>query len=502
MATISFELGRGGLTVLVMPRTLRFRVVLLLLVVFVLCAGAFVLAMDRLLVSGAQHLELGRLDHLVLGVRAAVQSEVEDVAGGAGVLARDPGAGPATAGLLADLGLDFVVTVDGGERVDTVVAAGATELPPGEVATLRATASTGDASGLVRLPAGPAAVASRRLPGGGLVLAGRRLRTRTRAIGRLFQTDLTIALPDERSALSVPPGDQGVVSLDDNVDIGWTVMPGLDGEPAVLAVVREPRPFVRQARDTLSYLRGGVALLAVLVGLSIVAMVEGSVLNRLARMRSSVIRFAEEDDSALAVPAEGSDEIADLAVAFNDTLGRIKATGQAYKHDSRHDHLTGLANRRALAENATRILASGGTDEHPCCTLVLLDLDGFKRINDDLGHQVGDEVLVWFAQHMRECLRADSTLCRLGGDEFAVLMPRTNLEEATVAVERLREVTSCDDDNPCFGMAGVRFSVGYAVAPDHGDTLEMLSQCADTDLYANKRGKGDACDAAPADGTQ
>jgi predicted signal transduction protein with EAL and GGDEF domain len=63
------------------------------------------------------------------------------------------------------------------------------------------------------------------------------------------------------------------------------------------------------------------------------------------------------------------------------------------------------------------------------------------------------------------------------------------MEEAVIAVERLQEITSRDDDNPCFGMAQVRFSVGYAVAPDHGETLEMLSQCADTDLYANKRGK-------------
>ncbi|TLM96080.1 MAG: GGDEF domain-containing protein, partial [Actinobacteria bacterium] len=241
---------------------------------------------------------------------------------------------------------------------------------------------------------------------------------------------------------------------------------------------------------TMSDVRLGVALLAVLVGLCIVVLLEGSVTNRLVRLRDSVREFPEDGEALDPQATKGSDEIADLAIALNDTLGRIKASEEEHKHDARHDHLTGLANRRRLEEDAERILAKcSDSDRGACCTLVLLDLDDFKLINDDLGHQVGDEVLVWFGEHMREFLRADSTLCRLGGDEFAVLMPRTNREEAVIAIERLREATSRDDDNPCFGMAKVRFSVGYAVAPDHGETLEMLMQCADTDLYANKRGK-------------
>ena len=477
----------------VLPRTLRFRVVLLLLVAFLISAGAFMMAMDRLMVSEAQQLELTQANHVLLGVRAAIQAQVSHAAGVAGALAtQDPDAKSLTSELPKDLGIDFALYIDGRGQVATPAVSGVAEaLTTDAVASLRKSTRTGDTSGLVLLPGGPAAVSSRFLPSGGTVVVGRYLHGQTDEIARLAQTDLTLASPSARSELSVPSGEQGAAVISDNAVMGWTVMSGLDGEPAVLAVVREPRPFMRQVLDTLSYVRGGIALLSVLVGLSIVVMLEGSVVNRLARLRTSVMQFAEEDDVAPTVSTEGSDEIADLAVALNDTLGRIKASGDAYKHDSRHDHLTGLANRRALVEDAVRILASGGTEERPCCTLVLLDLDGFKKINDDLGHQVGDDVLVWFAQHMRECLRSHSTLCRLGGDEFAVLMPRTNMEEAVAAIERLREITSRDSDNPCFGMAQVRFSVGYAVAPDHGETLEMLSQCADTDLYANKRGKAD-----------
>lgn len=474
---------------LVIPRTLRFRVVALLLVAFILSAGAFMVAMERLMVSNVEQLEFGLVNQTILGVRAAIDAEVARIAGVAGAMSTQNSDGNAvTPATLDDLGVDFVQypgafgeSVNYRDATDTLTAA--------DIAALGVATRAGSVSGLVLLDRGPAVVASRSLPGSGTVVAGRYLTSQSTAIAQLTQTELTLAGPDARSELSIPDGDQGVAPEGDDASIGWTVIRGLDGQPAMLALIRQPRPVMRGARTTLAYLRGGVTLVAVLVGLSIIAMVEGSVLHRLARLRTSVIEFDDDDDIATAVPAEGSDEIADLAVALNDTLGRIKASGEVYKHDSRHDHLTGLANRRALAESATRILASGGTDEHPCCTLVLLDLDSFKQINDDLGHQVGDEVLVWFAQHLREGLRADSTLCRIGGDEFAVLLPRTSLDEAVVAIERLREITSCDDDNPCFGMAQVRFSVGYAVAPDHGDTLEMLSQCADTDLYANKRGK-------------
>jgi diguanylate cyclase (GGDEF)-like protein len=464
---------------------------MLLLVAFLLSAGVFIWAMDRVVLSSNQQIESDGVNRDVARLRTAIERQVADVRGIATAVAARGVDARATTPASEDLGVDFVLRLDaqGKVRSEATRTAGSA-LSPSALDALRGTVSRSGLSGLEALPNGPAAIASAQLPNGDTLVVGRYLAPQSTSIAQLIQTDVEIAPLASRARMSVPAGQSGVVAFNSNTNLGWTEINGLDGRPALLATVREPRPIMMQASATLSYLQWGISLLSILVGLSIVVMLEGSVLNRLVRLRESVIHFPD-DTGSLGPAASGSDEISDLAVALNTTLGRIKASEEAHKHDARHDHLTGLSNRRSLKEDAERILATCVFAEEACCTLVLLDLDGFKRINDDLGHQVGDEVLVWFAQHMRETLRSDSKLCRLGGDEFAVLLPYTNREEAEVAIERLREATTREDDNPCFGMAEVHFSVGFAVAPDHGDTLEMLMQCADTDLYANKRGKAE-----------
>jgi diguanylate cyclase (GGDEF)-like protein len=85
------------------------------------------------------------------------------------------------------------------------------------------------------------------------------------------------------------------------------------------------------------------------------------------------------------------------------------------------DSLTGLANRVLLRENLARALARASRIGRPCAVL-LLDLDGFKQINDTLGHEAGDDVLVATAERLRSCLREEELPGRLGGDEFAVVV--------------------------------------------------------------------------------
>lgn len=95
---------------------------------------------------------------------------------------------------------------------------------------------------------------------------------------------------------------------------------------------------------------------------------------------------------------------------------------QSYAHQALHDPLTGLLNRNGL-EQAFRACANPqGRSQHEM-GLLYLDLDGFKRINDEMGHEAGDEVLRMAARHLRAALRATDPICRLGGDEFVVLLP-------------------------------------------------------------------------------
>ena len=151
---------------------------------------------------------------------------------------------------------------------------------------------------------------------------------------------------------------------------------------------------------------------------------------------------------------------------------------------ARHDQLTGLANRSVLAEQAAHTLARvarhGGE-----AALVMIDLDGFKEINDTLGHDAGDRLLVEVAARFEQQLRTTDTIARLGGDEFALLLEDTGADGARSLAHRLLQVLeqpiSLDDIELV-----VSGSLGIAVAPHHGTTTEALLRRADVAMYLAK----------------
>jgi diguanylate cyclase (GGDEF)-like protein len=492
---------------------------MMLLVAFLLSAGTLIFVMNGVVTTNFQRIENDAVLSDVARARSALDEQTAEVVASAKALAT-VASGRQRLGGPSEFDLDFYLLTSSSNKAATPTfvdsTAEGTSSDAQAVSALQklvspsASSPPGGTQGVILLPKGPAIVAVSDIAStgdqaGSRVVAGRYLGpTQAARIGRLVYQRVVLGDPRTRSALPVPagaysavnPSQSGVAPVSSSQTVGWGNVAGLGGDTALVIALIEDRTITEQAAATLAYVRWGLVLLSLLVGLSIIAMLEGSVLNRIDRLRDSVIDFADGAASLDPVAAKGGDEIADLALALNTTLGRMKASEEAHKHDAQHDHLTGLANRRYLAENAPQLL-------HQCtncgksCTLVLLDLDGFKSINDELGHQIGDDVLVWFANHMRATLRSDGIMCRLGGDEFAVFMPHTTREEAEVAIGRLRRTISQPEDDPCLGMHEVSFSVGYAVYPDHGETLEMLMQCGDTDLYANKRGKADDFVVAP-----
>jgi diguanylate cyclase (GGDEF)-like protein len=147
-------------------------------------------------------------------------------------------------------------------------------------------------------------------------------------------------------------------------------------------------------------------------------------------------------------------------------------------HDSRHDPLTDLPNRRAYEERLLHEVSRAQRHDHPLA-LCLLDLDGFKAVNDDLGHPTGDLILRLVADSIRTTRAVDEGF-RIGGDEFAILLPETTAKESVEAVERildelaLMEVEALD-----------RVGVTYGIASGEGDA-EALHAAADRELLAAK----------------
>lgn len=183
---------------------------------------------------------------------------------------------------------------------------------------------------------------------------------------------------------------------------------------------------------------------------------------------------------------EGGADNTDIGrVWIYDDVTQARLTAQRLVQMAERDPLTDLFNRRRFHEELDRALAnsrrkSGKTG------LVMIDLDGFKPINDEFGHQAGDEVLVSLAQTVGAMIRRDEIFCRLGGDEFAVLVPDTAEQSLQELARRIVEA-----------IAGLRFefggrtisltaSLGIAVFPEHATNAERLIAVADQAMYFSK----------------
>ncbi|MBQ0935064.1 putative bifunctional diguanylate cyclase/phosphodiesterase [Ideonella paludis] len=162
-----------------------------------------------------------------------------------------------------------------------------------------------------------------------------------------------------------------------------------------------------------------------------------------------------------------------------------RLTHQRLAYLAHYDSLTGLANRVQLRERLTQALEARGTPPRRSAMLCL-DLDNFKMINDSLGHSVGDDVLKLVAQRLQAVMRRSDVVARLGGDEFAVLMDDVRSDEE-VAVLSQRLLQALNQAGEIRGRTvAIGASMGIAMIPDHGQTLDEILGNADLALYAAK----------------
>lgn len=160
---------------------------------------------------------------------------------------------------------------------------------------------------------------------------------------------------------------------------------------------------------------------------------------------------------------------------------------QAVSHQARSDVLTGLPNRRALDECLEREINRSSRSHRPFC-VIMMDLDGFKKINDTYGHDVGDEVLRLAAQAMTASLRTSDFLARYGGDEMTLILPETDLPQVAYVARKLQSqlqllpIPLPDGQTTALNVTG-----GIALFPKHAETAPGLLRAADEALYKAKK---------------
>jgi diguanylate cyclase (GGDEF)-like protein len=240
------------------------------------------------------------------------------------------------------------------------------------------------------------------------------------------------------------------------------------------------------AQDRLGLIAAIVAGHLVAIGLMLVGL-------RLAlepvRLSVEALDAYQRDRQLPQLPSHYDDEPGRLMREIRRTILSVESVHADLLNRAETDPLTEIANRRRLVRLGTDALTEARRSG-AILSLVILDIDRFKAVNDTYGHAVGDLVLRLVAGLIGRDLRARDSIARIGGEEFAILLPDTPLAEAVLIAERLRHrIASLPI--PALDGAGVTASFGVTAADRDDPTIERIMHRADTALYDAKRGGRD-----------
>ena len=264
--------------------------------------------------------------------------------------------------------------------------------------------------------------------------------------------------------------------------VGWAVLAEIPVDTAYHQI--------RRFRDLTLAIVAGLLLVVTAIAYHLALLI----VRPLERLTKGAAEVAEGDLAVDLPTATG--EVGDLTYVFNHMVGRLRQSrkeldavnetlrtkNEELERLSASDSLTGLSNRRVLTQRLSEELLRAQRQSHSF-TMVMLDVDHFKKYNDTHGHPAGDEVLKKVANILRNCTRAGDCTARYGGEEFAVLLSGKSGDTALQLAERIRERVAAEE----FVGGKVTISAGIAEFPQHGHTAEAVISSADEALYEAKR---------------
>lgn len=212
---------------------------------------------------------------------------------------------------------------------------------------------------------------------------------------------------------------------------------------------------------------------------------ERTVLKPLSQITIAMKAIAQGEPHAR-LPRANSIEARNLIEAFAHMRRNVHERQIALRHQALHDALTGLPNRALIKDRLQQLILSSERDRKAGFSLLMIDLDRFKEINDTLGHQAGDNVLCEISNRLNIVLRKSDTIARLGGDEFAILMPDATVGQA----QEIAQLIADTIEKPHYYKdreLPVGASIGIAVYPDHGKDTDTLFKHADIAMYVAKQ---------------
>jgi diguanylate cyclase (GGDEF)-like protein len=236
----------------------------------------------------------------------------------------------------------------------------------------------------------------------------------------------------------------------------------------------------------LAYQRGIAVILAYIVmTLALGAYFTRKITRPLESLRSASRRIAHGHFHEPLHTTTRIGELKSLTEDLNHMRDKLVEQAEVLEHQALHDDLTQLPNRALLEDRLNQVLLSARRDDQRF-SMLLMDLDHFKEVNDTLGHAAGDLILREFAARLRAAVREPDTVARLGGDEFAIILANADVAGAIDTVRRIGTALE-----PPFALDGrplrVAASIGIAVYPEHGPDFDSLLRRADIAMYTAKR---------------
>ena len=190
----------------------------------------------------------------------------------------------------------------------------------------------------------------------------------------------------------------------------------------------------------------------------------------------------------------GADDYISKPFVMEELIARVMAIFsrvQKFEHLVMKDELTGIFNRRYLLQRLHEEIKLAQSKE-ASFSVVMVDLDKFKKINDSYGHSVGDQVLKYFVTKLKQNLRETDVICRCGGDEFIILLPEASRKSAVSIIQRIKKTIE-KEPFPLIGENAeipLSFSAGVASYPGDGSSADQLLLAADTVMYQAKQSGG------------
>ncbi|TDO96865.1 EAL domain-containing protein [Marinomonas balearica] len=290
-----------------------------------------------------------------------------------------------------------------------------------------------------------------------------------------------------------------------NLDQRWIVMDDLvESQGLLLNLVKSNEESVKssavnlklQLEENVAQSRTQVTIVtfcALIFGLTFIYIVVSKHINKPLNRLVRGLRKLEDSDFNLRIDLGRADEWKSIESAFNSMAQRLKESynqldteREKFNYLAHHDPLTGLSNR-LLGTLHLKDVIQANKRNRKMFALLYLDLDQFKNVNDSLGHDVGDDLLVNVATTLNEIVSDFGVVARMGGDEFMVILDKVNSIAATEAIAKsinkaLRQPYFLNDKT-----IFVSSSIGICIFPNHGEDVDVLIRNADTAMYETKK---------------